>query len=212
MSDSDYLSRLRAKNLENERSGGTAQTAKTHLHGLCSSPPVRRGHLSLAPETPRAATSGASLAHPAEIQSPSPAPNGTDLPTELISLIHAAADWYGCPADERALMLEAARHDVPAAWSTFGALAQERAQDASHAVPNELVTCELCSNLSGRGRCLAAVRGEIDAAKTYSPVPNLPRRCKRYSMKTGGLDRRFVRSMPSEMNEIGGFSAEAMTP
>lgn len=117
-------------------------------------------------------------------------PGAADLPGELVSLIHAAADWYDCPPDELALMLEGARHDQPAAWSTFGALARERVRDAPQAARDEMVTCQQCANLSGRGRCLAAARGEIDAARDYSPVPDLRRRCERYSVKVGGLDRR----------------------
>ena len=117
-------------------------------------------------------------------------PGTADLPGELVSLIHAAADWYDCPAGELALMLEAARHDQPAAWSTFGALAQERSQGASHVVPDEMATCQQCSNLSGRGRCQAAARGGIDAAGSYSPVPDLPRRCEAYLPKPGDPDQR----------------------
>ena len=120
--------------------------------------------------------------------SSSNSPGTADLPGELVSMIHAAAEWYDCPPDELTLMLEAARHDVLAAWSTFGALAQERAREATEAVWHDQVTCQRCRNLSGRGRCLAAWRGEIDAARGYSPVPDLPRRCEAFESKSADPD------------------------
>jgi len=49
--------------------------------------------------------------------------------------------------------------------------------------------CAACAQLSG-GRCLAAWRGEIKAAKRYRPVDDLPRRCEGYAPKTHDPDQR----------------------
>ena len=43
---------------------------------------------------------------------------------------------------------------------------------------NDLRPCLLCRNLARSGRCMAAMRGELRAARDYSPtMPEQPRRC-----------------------------------
>lgn len=49
--------------------------------------------------------------------------------------------------------------------------------------------CAECRNLS-TGRCLAAWRGEIVAARQYRPIDDLPRRCAGYMPKTNDPDQR----------------------
>jgi|GEM_PF-1148535 len=49
--------------------------------------------------------------------------------------------------------------------------------------------CAECANLSA-GRCLAAWRGEIKAAKLYKPQDDLPRRCEGYAPKANDPDQR----------------------
>ncbi|MGZ8151946.1 MAG: hypothetical protein ACXWT2_02380 [Methylovulum sp.] len=49
--------------------------------------------------------------------------------------------------------------------------------------------CSTCGNLSA-GRCLAAWRGEIVAAKQYRPIDDLPRRCEGYAPKSNDSDQR----------------------
>lgn len=49
--------------------------------------------------------------------------------------------------------------------------------------------CSQCANLSA-GRCLAAWRGEIKAAKLYRPLDDLPRRCEGYIPKANDPDQR----------------------
>ncbi|WP_394808126.1 hypothetical protein [Nitrosomonas sp.] len=53
--------------------------------------------------------------------------------------------------------------------------------------------CTLCTNLTKRGSCLAARRGEIVASRSYEPIPDIPRRCEGYSPKADDLDRRTGR-------------------
>jgi len=49
--------------------------------------------------------------------------------------------------------------------------------------------CSTCSNLSA-GRCLAAWRGEIVAARQYRPIDDSPRRCEGYMPKANDPDQR----------------------
>jgi hypothetical protein len=49
--------------------------------------------------------------------------------------------------------------------------------------------CSECSNLSA-GRCLAAWRGEIVAARQYRPIDDIPRRCEGYAPKACEFDQR----------------------
>ena len=52
-----------------------------------------------------------------------------------------------------------------------------RARDAAPATTDdERRTCAQCAQLNSRGQCLAARRGEIDAARNYSPVRDILRR------------------------------------
>ncbi|WP_036254519.1 hypothetical protein [Methylobacter sp. BBA5.1] len=50
--------------------------------------------------------------------------------------------------------------------------------------------CSACANLSA-GRCLAAWRGEIQAARHYRPIDDLPRRCEGYMPKANESDQRI---------------------
>jgi hypothetical protein len=51
-------------------------------------------------------------------------------------------------------------------------------------------TCTQCANLTGRGLCLAARRGEIVASRSYEPIRDLPRRCEGYMPGGDDADRR----------------------
>lgn len=51
-------------------------------------------------------------------------------------------------------------------------------------------TCTQCANLTGRGLCLAARRGEIVASRSYEPICDLPRRCEGYLPGVDDADRR----------------------
>jgi hypothetical protein len=53
--------------------------------------------------------------------------------------------------------------------------------------------CHECSNLTGKGRCLAAWRGEILASSHYHPVDNIPRRCEGFAPKPDNSDQRTGR-------------------
>lgn len=51
-------------------------------------------------------------------------------------------------------------------------------------------TCEQCANLTGRGLCLAARRGDIVASRSYEPIRDLRRRCEGYAPGPDDPDRR----------------------
>lgn len=50
--------------------------------------------------------------------------------------------------------------------------------------------CTQCANLTGRGLCLAARRGEIVASRNYEPIRDLLRRCEGYMPGVADADRR----------------------
>lgn len=50
-----------------------------------------------------------------------------------------------------------------------------------------------CANLTQRGLCLAAGRGEIVASRTYEPIRELPMRCEGYAPRPDDPDRRTGR-------------------
>ncbi|KIF81877.1 hypothetical protein TSA66_15475 [Noviherbaspirillum autotrophicum] len=50
--------------------------------------------------------------------------------------------------------------------------------------------CDQCANLTPRGLCLAARRGEIVASRVYEPVTNIPQRCEGYMPGADDMDRR----------------------
>lgn len=59
---------------------------------------------------------------------------------------------------------------------------------------DDLRPCAVCRNLSRTGRCLAAWRGELRAARDYEPVMTLqPQRCFGYEPGPDDPDRRAGR-------------------
>jgi hypothetical protein len=53
--------------------------------------------------------------------------------------------------------------------------------------------CDQCANLTVRGLCLAAWRGEIVASRNFEPVRDLPQRCIGYLPKATESDQRTGR-------------------
>ena len=53
--------------------------------------------------------------------------------------------------------------------------------------------CTQCTNLSPRGRCLAAQRGEIDRIPKFEPIPDMLQRCGAYAPGPNDADRRSGR-------------------
>lgn len=53
--------------------------------------------------------------------------------------------------------------------------------------------CHECSNLTSKGRCLAAWRGEILAGSHYHPIDDIPRRCEGFAPKLDDPDQRAGR-------------------
>lgn len=63
--------------------------------------------------------------------------------------------------------------------------------------------CDQCLNLTGRGLCLAARRGEIVANRDYEPVLDLLRRCEGYMPGGDDPDRRTGRERWPDLIERG---------
>jgi hypothetical protein len=67
--------------------------------------------------------------------------------------------------------------------------------------------CDQCANLTDRGRCLAARRGEIVAGRDYEPIRDLLRRCEGYAPGPDDSDRRQGRDRwPGLANKVGGHA------
>ena len=62
--------------------------------------------------------------------------------------------------------------------------------------------CWECSNLTSKGRCLAAWRGEILAGSPYYPVDDLPRRCEGFAPKPDDSDQRAGRQRWPGLNSM----------
>lgn len=69
--------------------------------------------------------------------------------------------------------------------------------------PDDRRRCDQCANLTGRGLCLAARRGEIVANRDYEPVRDQPRRCEGYLPGADDLDRRPGRERWPELRQKG---------
>jgi hypothetical protein len=84
-------------------------------------------------------------------------------------------------------LLDKCRTDADARGYFIG-----RAAEVPHplAFDDDRRRCDQCANLTGRGVCLAARRGEIVASRTYEPVRDLPRRCEGYGPRPEDTDRR----------------------
>jgi hypothetical protein len=80
----------------------------------------------------------------------------------------------------------AASRDTDAAGGLPGVDSPERSGD------NRRRCCE-CAKLGHGGRCLAAVRREIVASRTYAPHPDLLRRCEAFAPLPNDPDQRPVR-------------------
>ena len=87
-------------------------------------------------------------------------------------------------------LLEKCRTDADARGYFIG-----RAAEVSRptAFDDDRRRCDQCANLTGRGLCLAAGRGEIVASRTYEPIRDLLRRCEGYAPGTDDPDRRHGR-------------------
>jgi hypothetical protein len=61
--------------------------------------------------------------------------------------------------------------------------------------------CSDCGNLIA-GRCLAAWRGEIEAARHYRPVDDIPRRCAGFAPKSNDSDQRTGKQRWPNLNQL----------
>lgn len=95
---------------------------------------------------------------------------GAMLPAEAAPLIDL------CSQNEE-------REPVPAIDSLPGITSKERMCDDRR-------RCSECAKLGHGGRCLAAVRREIVASRTYAPNQSLLRRCEAFAPLPGDPDRR----------------------
>lgn len=105
---------------------------------------------------------------------------GTDEAAMRAWLAHIGEIDPACISE----VLGLCRQDA-AALDYFLGRAREAAPAATH---DERRTCAQCAQLNSRGQCLAARRGEIDAARNYSPVHDILRRCHAFVPKGEGYE------------------------
>lgn len=73
---------------------------------------------------------------------------------------------------------------------------------------DDLRRCDQCANLTERGLCLAARRGEFVASRSYEPIRNLPRRCEGYAPGPDDPDRRPGRERWPGLTQKGNSDAD----
>lgn len=176
MNASGYLQRLRQINASETRRDGTAQTEKTTLRSLCSSDTVHKKSLC-SDDGERERSGIASLQAVASMRADHEA-------TIRAWLAHIGAHEVEYIAD----VLDQCRTH-PDALAYFLTRSAEVPKAAS-ADDSDRRRCTQCTNLSPRGRCLAARRGEIDRIPKFEPIPDMLHRCAGYSPSTDDSDRR----------------------
>lgn len=72
-----------------------------------------------------------------------------------------------------------------------------------HTLDDDRRCCDQCANLTQRGLCLAARRGEIVSTRAYEPMRDLARRCECYAPGPDDLDRRPGRERWPGLNQKG---------
>jgi len=82
-------------------------------------------------------------------------------------------------------------------------------KEALHPFPvdDDRRRCEQCANLTARGLCLAAQRGEINASRIHEPVRDLLQRCIGYMPKATDTDQRTGRERWPGLTQLGGNHA-----
>lgn len=84
-------------------------------------------------------------------------------------------------------VLEQCRTDADARWYVLR-LTDEMPRPG--ALDDDRRRCDQCAELTERGICLAARRGEIVASRDYEPLQKIPRRCEGYLPGPADSDRR----------------------
>jgi hypothetical protein len=157
---------------------------------------IRKGGLAtLATATPATvATQGAikavtvaKVATVAVAGPPQPAASGMTAEEETAIRVWLAHIEEPNPVEIQ-LVLDECRND-PVARDYYLGRAEEVPQPADFD-DDDRRRCNQCVKLAWKGRCLAARRGEIETARDFMPVPDLPRRCEGYAPRLNDPDRR----------------------
>ena len=112
---------------------------------------------------------------------------------ELRRLVRAVGGHDRWPADDIEDATAAALADPDGALLCYRVLAADRRilhQVRSMAADDDRRRCTECTNLTPRGACQAARRGEIAASRDYRPLNHTPRRCEGYLPGPEDTDRR----------------------
>ena len=105
---------------------------------------------------------------------------------EFEALLARVGPAYLTPEHEYDEIRLAAMRDLDGAIQSYRFMAKERQAAKGElltlipevdALPEERHKCTECANLTQRGRCMAAQRGEIDHVTFFEPAQDVPRRC-----------------------------------
>jgi hypothetical protein len=122
--------------------------------------------------------------------------------SQLSQLSQRARDFLPSKSDPANLEQDSpeSRRSVPYALRQQRQLRQQDASPLEHW--GDLRPCLWCQNLTPTGRCLAAWRGELRAARDYTPTfPGQPRRCIGYDPEVDDPDRSSGRERWPELVE-----------
>jgi len=108
---------------------------------------------------------------------------------EFENLLARVGPVYRAPEHEYDEIRLAAMRDLDGALTSYRLMAKElTAGDIDDALPEERHKCTECANLTQRGRCMAAQRGEIDHVSFFEPVADVLRRCAGFTKKEGSKE------------------------
>ena len=162
--------------------------------------------------SPAATRAEALAAYPGAIgaepisQSPRRTPTDAEA-AELRALVRTIGEHDAWTAQDIEDATAAALADPDGALRCYRAIAEERGS-VLLSDEDDRRRCDQCANLTERGLCLAARRGDIVASREYRPVPALPRRCEGYAPKATDTDQRLGRERWPGLTTKGGDHAD----
>lgn len=109
---------------------------------------------------------------------------------EFENLLARVGPLFQTPKHEYDEIRIAAMRDLDSTLQSYRLMAKNiDARRIDDAMVEERHQCKECANLTQRGRCMAAQRGEIDHVSFFEPVADVLRRCAGFNPKAGSIKR-----------------------
>ena len=175
----NWLERAR-REFSQKASRGTANTAKRTLTAVTA---VRSPALSKVSSKPREQSADPAQSNP--VATPSVSPLSTAEETAIRGWLDHIEETDAESIEE---VLDKCRADI----SARAFFLQQAAHVQNLGTPeDDRKYCRRCRNLTPRGLCLAARRGELlSTGRDYEPVDTIPRRCEGYLPNASDIDQR----------------------